>query len=605
MRFDQPRYLRQSMSWLHTWSGLLLGWLLFAIFVTGTLSFFRSEITLWMQPELHRAHHGEQALTHAQTILEREAANSPAWFISLPGPRNPTLSLMWQTASTRTANDAVQSSSDRTGLQNTQRQNREADNGKPVAPGAREGASAAPQQRQQHGHGRQNMKHLILDPASGEILKPRETAGGNFLYRFHFELYGIDRLWGRWIVGIATMFMLIAIVTGVIVHRNIFKDFFTFRPAKGKRSWLDAHNASSVLSLPFHFVITFSGLLLLSAILMPSAIDKAYNGDFRAFSQDLRGRSMSEAEPPAGYPAPLGSLSSLRTAAEQQWSGKPVGSITVTNPGDIRARVEMRLAHGSSLANRGMAERITFDGVTGEMLEMSNMQQPSAILSAWNAMGALHLGRFASPVPRWLLFLAGIGGSLMIATGMVMWVVSRFKDREKLGRTPFGHRLVEILNISGIAGLLIATGAYFWANRLLPVDLANRSSWEIQVFFIVWGMTLIHALLRRHKTAWIEQLGLAGLLCMTLPLLNGATGGLHLGNSLVAGQWQVASFDLCALAFGAMLLIAARKVYLHKPRVRTNPGRKPAATANISPPSSDGHNTTQPLFVKLQTEETS
>ena len=27
---------RQSMAWLHTWSGLLFGWLLFAIFLTGT-----------------------------------------------------------------------------------------------------------------------------------------------------------------------------------------------------------------------------------------------------------------------------------------------------------------------------------------------------------------------------------------------------------------------------------------------------------------------------------------------------------------------------------------------------------------------------------------
>lgn len=32
---------RQSMSWLHTWASLILGWLLYAIFVTGTLSFFK------------------------------------------------------------------------------------------------------------------------------------------------------------------------------------------------------------------------------------------------------------------------------------------------------------------------------------------------------------------------------------------------------------------------------------------------------------------------------------------------------------------------------------------------------------------------------------
>ena len=44
---------RQAMSWLHTWAGLVLGWLLFAIFLTGTLSFFRNELNLWTHPELH------------------------------------------------------------------------------------------------------------------------------------------------------------------------------------------------------------------------------------------------------------------------------------------------------------------------------------------------------------------------------------------------------------------------------------------------------------------------------------------------------------------------------------------------------------------------
>ncbi|HAB08009.1 MAG TPA: hypothetical protein DCE38_06005, partial [Alcanivorax sp.] len=36
------------MAWLHTWSGLLLGWLLLAMFVTGTSAYFREEISLWM-----------------------------------------------------------------------------------------------------------------------------------------------------------------------------------------------------------------------------------------------------------------------------------------------------------------------------------------------------------------------------------------------------------------------------------------------------------------------------------------------------------------------------------------------------------------------------
>lgn len=45
---------RQAMAWLHTWIGLIFGWLLFAIFLTGTLSYFKDEITHWAQPEVRR-----------------------------------------------------------------------------------------------------------------------------------------------------------------------------------------------------------------------------------------------------------------------------------------------------------------------------------------------------------------------------------------------------------------------------------------------------------------------------------------------------------------------------------------------------------------------
>ena len=42
---------RQSMTWLHTWTGLVVGWVLFFVFVTGTASYATQEITRWMQPE--------------------------------------------------------------------------------------------------------------------------------------------------------------------------------------------------------------------------------------------------------------------------------------------------------------------------------------------------------------------------------------------------------------------------------------------------------------------------------------------------------------------------------------------------------------------------
>ncbi|MEM9054756.1 MAG: PepSY-associated TM helix domain-containing protein, partial [Pseudomonadota bacterium] len=36
--------LRQYMSWMHTWTGLLLGWVLFFMFLTGSAAYYDTEI---------------------------------------------------------------------------------------------------------------------------------------------------------------------------------------------------------------------------------------------------------------------------------------------------------------------------------------------------------------------------------------------------------------------------------------------------------------------------------------------------------------------------------------------------------------------------------
>lgn len=63
---------RQSMAWLHTWTGILVSWLLYFIFVTGTVGYFDSEIDAWMAPELPKnTANIETSLTTAQTHLQQ------------------------------------------------------------------------------------------------------------------------------------------------------------------------------------------------------------------------------------------------------------------------------------------------------------------------------------------------------------------------------------------------------------------------------------------------------------------------------------------------------------------------------------------------------
>ena len=42
---------RQSMAWLHTWLGLIVGWVLYYVYLTGNLGYVDKEIDYWMTPD--------------------------------------------------------------------------------------------------------------------------------------------------------------------------------------------------------------------------------------------------------------------------------------------------------------------------------------------------------------------------------------------------------------------------------------------------------------------------------------------------------------------------------------------------------------------------
>ena len=534
--------LRQAMSWLHTWTGIALGWLLYAVFFTGTLSYFLDEINLWMRPELHRSVPTADTVDKALAGMQTIAPGAAMWTLALPDARQTTVSASWREA----------------------------------------GSQAV---------GRAGLKRAELDAGTGEAITARETRGGSFLYRFHFELHAMPRNVARWIIGIATMFMFVAIISGVITHKKIFTDFFTFRPRKGQRSWLDAHNATAVLALPFHLMITFSGLLLLMYMLMPWGLDAAYQGDRQAFAAERRAMGAGGGgQPPGEQRGRAGrqdgamqaaAIGPMLTEASRQWQGRTVGSIVVNRPGKPGSTIELRENGSDSLSARGVSRRLVFDAGSGHLVSAPPVPEPSGASAVYNVLTATHMGRFAGPAMRWLLFLSGVIGTAMVGTGLALWIVKRLPERRKLGRTPFGHRLIEVTNVGVMAGIALATASYFWLNRLLPADMAGRLDWEIKGFFIAWSLSLLHALLRPYRAAWIEQCILVGLLFALLPLLNPLTGGHGLFTSLFNGQMSIAGFDLCMLAIAALFAFIARKL-IQKGRAAVPVAKKKPIPAVVS-----------------------
>jgi uncharacterized iron-regulated membrane protein len=132
---------------------------------------------------------------------------------------------------------------------------------------------------------------------------------------------------------VCTMFMLVAIVSGVIVHKKIFKDFFTFRPGKQQRCWLDAHNVLSVVALPFHVMITYSGLIFFALTYMPWAVNANYGTDEKARQQFIEEAFARNADSEAsGVAAPLAPIAPMLAEATHRWGRDQIRFVEVRNP---------------------------------------------------------------------------------------------------------------------------------------------------------------------------------------------------------------------------------------------------------------------------------
>lgn len=490
-----------SMVWLHSWGALLPGYVLYFVFLTGTLGYFQMELDRWMRPELPlisaQVQPDQQMVAVAEDWLRQHAPTARAWSITLPDARQPHVRLTWQA---------------------------------------------------KHGNG-----NVLFDTQRAQPIIPRDTGGGRVLYRMHHELHYMPAVVAHWIVGACTLLMLVALVTGVIIHKKIFADFFTFRPGKGQRSWLDLHNLGGVVALPFHLMITYSGLLFYAFLYMPMPLITHYGAGDQAqqvFFSEAFGPRPADA---SGQQADSVRLARLVPIAEAHWGPGSVYNIRVQHPDDQQARITV----SGGPQDVDSHQTLRFDGVSGARLA-DDPALPAAG-TVHDALLGLHEGLFAAPPLRWLYFLSGLLGTAMIATGLQLWVVKR-----RVRAPSAGQRLVERLNVGVLVGLPLAVAAYFWANRLLP-GMVERAAWERHAMFTVWALALVHALWRAPKHAWIEQTAAAGALYLLLPLVNALTTHRHLGITLPQGDWMLAATDLSLLATGFGFLVTMRILQTRAP----------------------------------------
>jgi len=308
-----------------------------------------------------------------------------------------------------------------------------------------------------------------------------------------------------------------------------------------------------VLALPFHLMITYTGLVTLALMYMPWGLDVAYKGDRQTFFAET-GQIIAP-RPPAKRPEPLTPLGPLVARALEAMPGETLERLTILNPGDANATVTAVFEEPHGLTHQH--PQIAFDGVSGAEIGRVGALQPAA--RTYTVFVGLHEGHFAGPVLRVLFFLCGLLGTGMVATGLVLWTVSRLPNDKatRAGERPgFGLRLVEILNVGTIAGMPAGIAAYFLANRLLPAGLEGRADWEIRAFFGVWVLTALACAFRARRRAWASGFGLCAALYLAVPIVS----AVMLWQPPFSGSPLFVWFDVAMLALAAVFALAARKI---------------------------------------------
>lgn len=527
---------RLSMTWLHTWFGLVLGYVLIVVFFFGSLSVFDREIDRWAIPETRFA---PQPMSSFDTMLAPifarmmpEADELQAAAKRVRGPLPATLAPMNWGAYT-THRDPVLSLYAEYAVPNN------------------------PDDPDDHVHG-----HVTIDPRNGRLLPDdRLKIGSEFFYPMH---YGLNLTWkdlGYWIVGFAALVMLAALVSGVVIHRRIFRELFTFRPRKHvQRSTLDLHNLTGVVALPFHFMFALTGLTVFASIYLPVSETLLKPQAMAAAMADAKAKGLPFK--PAGVQAPLASVDAMVVEAKRRWAarGMPgeVGYLYLNHVGDRNSYVTLYRAGSDRVTLVG--QPIHFEGTSGRVL--LEEPPPSAVAGVNDFLTGLHLQHFEHWLLRWFYVFGGLSGCLCIATGFIFFVEKRKRQHAKAGTG--GARWADAVAVATVTGMLVATLAILVANRLLPAEMAQRGDWEKASFWGAWVIAAAHALWRsapvrdaRLSPAWAEQCGAIAALAFAAVALNWITTGDHLVKTLGERFWPVAGLDLALLVAGAIAAMAA------------------------------------------------
>ena len=342
---------------------------------------------------------------------------------------------------------------------------------------------------------------LYLAAHNNEVITPGNSELAHILTELHTSLH-LPSPYGSYIIGVAGLAMLLAIIAGIFIHTKWRKEFVMLRE---KRSWrlllTDQHKLIGLWSLPFTFILAFTGTILgLLGLISPILAFAAFNGDVEKATQAIlgpRAQITGEALPSYSLNAlqaqykkdnpniqvDLIAISGLQKSATAQ---DKIAEQSSENPvllSDSGGIIKFSGMHGTALNS---LQATTYQLISGEQIHHANFFGNGPFQRIFAAVVPLHYVFYGGGWLKLFYALSALAVCGLIVSGNMLWLTRRgLNERHWLGRSTLGV----------CAGLVFATFSVLASSMWLQKSGTEQHQLEEGIFWGSWLLCIVSALI--------------------------------------------------------------------------------------------------------------
>ena len=517
----------------HTISGIIICAFLYVIFFAGSFSFFRNDIAAWQQGDSFSTFNKEE-------INYDYLLDSLGKTINLKG-RDITFSLYHDGArSYMSYSDSKDSLENKSNLAK-------------INAGIEDRNNWLNSDAKYFGYNFVNKK-------TGNYSENYDLA--EFLYRLHF-LAQLNEVpinigigpFGYVVAGLTSFLFLFALITGILLHwEKIVSNFFIFRPFnKWKTVWTDMHTALGVIGFPFQLVYAITGVFLILNSVLAIPFEKIlYKGDSEKMYTELAYNHSKTLEYSYSELEFIPKVEKYVNEVGKKWPESKLTRITVHNYGDANMQIvlESRPLYTQYFPGYGIYNVRVKDSQVIE--EKSPMQDATFVDHVKSLLYRLHFGDYAGYPLKFLSFIMGVMGCLVISSGIMIWLVARDKNNVKPVKRKFNFWLANVY-LAICLSMFPTTAITF-----IAVKMENQVDqvYIYKVYFWTWLILSTYYILRKNLNRTNrETLFLGSIIGICVPIANGVYSGNWIWKSFIEGKIDLFVVDLLWVMIGLIGLI--------------------------------------------------